>query len=413
MTRVPFGDPPLSPVLTGLIALRRGTDGNRSSIGSITVAYLGPFGNRAMRMLWLNRDILGNTALRWAIAGGLAAGFTLVTRLLFHWLAPRLAARAARTGALLDITLANLVARTHTLFLLALAVTLGVQFLDLPPRPTRYLDLLVPLGLFLQVAAWGHWGIGLWIERQFQGEPGHLAAGATRAAVLGFILRLALWSLVLLMGLDVLGFNITTLVASLGIGGIAVALAVQNILGDLFASLSITLDQPFVIGDFIKVDDCLGAVEFIGLKTTRIRSLSGEQIVIGNGDLLKSRVRNFKKMRERRVAFGFSVSHRTPPERVAAIPGQVRAVVEAQARVRFDRAHFFEFSEAGLKFEVVYYVLDPDQNLFMDTQQAINLGILEAFRRDGVALSFPGRVLVSEPDRPGPGPSPGFIGPDR
>jgi small-conductance mechanosensitive channel len=346
-------------------------------------------------MLWLNRDVLGNTILRWAIAAGIAAGGTAVARLVQRWLAPRLAARAARTGQLPAVTLASLVEHTHLWFLAALAVSAGALFLDLPRRPARHLELLVPLALVLQVAAWGHRGIGLWIERQFQIQTGQPATGATRAAVLGFILRLVLWSLLLLLALDVLGFNITTLVASLGIGGIAVALAVQNILGDLFASLSITLDQPFVIGDFIQVDQCLGVVQFIGLKTTRIRSLSGEQIIIANGDLLKSRIRNYKKMLERRVVFGFAVSHRTPAERVAAIPGRVRALVEAQAATRFDRAHFFEFTEAGLRIEVVYFVLDPDYNLYMDVQQAINLGLLEALRRDGVSFSFPGRVLMA------------------
>lgn len=346
-------------------------------------------------MLWLNRDVLGNTVLRWIIAAGVVAGGTALARLLQRWLAPRLAARAARSGSLPAVTLANLVEHTHLLFLLALATTAGALFLDLPRRSGRYLELLVPLALVLQTAAWGHRGIGLWIERQFQAQPGHLATGATRAAVLGFILRLVLWSLLLLLALDVLGFNITTLVASLGIGGIAVALAVQNILGDLFASLSITMDEPFVIGDFIQVDQCLGVVQFIGLKTTRIRSLSGEQIVIANGDLLKSRIRNYKKMLERRVVFGFAVAYRTPPEQVAAIPARVRALVEAQARTRFDRAHFFEFADAGLRFEVVYYVLDADYNIYMDIQQAINLGLLEAFRRDGIAFSFPGRILVN------------------
>jgi small-conductance mechanosensitive channel len=346
-------------------------------------------------MLWLNRGILGNTVLRWIIAAGIVLGGTALARLVQRWLAPRLAARAQRSGRLSTATLASLVEHTHPLFLLALAVSAGTLFLDLPRRPARALELLVPLAAVLQTAAWGHRGIGLWIERQFQAQPGHPAAGATRAAVLGFILRLVLWSLLLLLALDVLGFNITTLVASLGIGGIAVALAVQNILGDLFASLSITLDQPFVIGDFIQVDQCLGVVQFIGLKTTRIRSISGEQIVIANGDLLKSRIRNYKKMLERRVVFGFAVSYRTPPERVAAIPARVRALVEAQGRTRFDRAHFFEFTDTGLKFEVVYFVLDPDHNLYMDIQQAINLGLLEAFRNDGIAFSFPGRILMN------------------
>ena len=352
-------------------------------------------------MLWLNRDMLGNTVLRWLIAAGIVAGGTALARLLQRWLAPRLAARAKRTGRLPDAALAGLVG----------AHPRPVRAGPGPGRwgrcswtcrggPRHYLELLVPLALVLQVAAWGHRGIGLWIESQFQAHPGHPATGATRAAVLGFVLRLVLWSLLLLLALDVLGFNITTLVASLGIGGIAVALAVQNILGDLFASLSITLDKPFVIGDFIQVDQCLGVVEFIGLKTTRIHSLSGEQIVIANGDLLKSRIRNYKKMLERRVVFGFAVSHRHAPRSGwrPSRPGCGRWW-RPRPRTRFDRAHFFEFTDMGLRFEVVYYVLDPDYNLYMDIQQAINLGLLEAFRQRRRRRLVPG----ADPDGPGRG----------
>ena len=342
-------------------------------------------------MLWLNKMVLGNTLLRWFIALGGVLGLTVLARTARLWLAPRLAARAARTGALVDLCLANLLSRTHVLFLLALALPLGALFLDLPPPFARDLERLPPIALILQLAAWGHWGIGLWVDRRFSGDQG---TRASRAAILGFILRLALGSLLLLLALDELGFNVTTLLASLGLGGIAVALAMQNILGDLFASLSIALDQPFVIGDFIKVDECLGTVQLIGLKTTRIRSLSGEQIVIANSDLLKSRVQNFKRMAERRVVFQFIVVPGTPADWVARIPGLVRAIVEALPKVRFDRAHFNEFRDAGLGFEVVYYVLDPDYNVYMDLQQAINLGILQAFRKEGIALAFPHRALL-------------------
>jgi small-conductance mechanosensitive channel len=353
-------------------------------------------------MLWLNKVILGNTVLRWCLALGCAAGGAALVHLLQGRLGGRLAARAARTLALLDVCLANLLARTHPLFLLALAITLGVQFLDLPARLARHLDLLAPLALILQMGAWAHWAVGLWIERRWLAPPLDSARGASasRAAVFCFILRLALWSLGLLLTLDLLGFNITTLLASLGIGGIAVALAVQNILGDLFASLSITLDQPFVLGDFIIVDDYLGTVEFIGLKTTRIRSLSGEQVIIANGDLLKSRIRNFKRMVERRVLFLFAIAYRTPAEQIALIPGELQRIISAVPRTRFDRAHFKEFSDAGLRFEVVYYVLDADYNLYMDIQQAINLGILQTFRSLAIEFAFPARTLLRQPSPP-------------
>ena len=340
-------------------------------------------------MLWPNHVLFGNTLLRWILAWGAAAALLAMAKLARRWLVPRLFARAERTGALPDICLANLAARTRWFCLLAIALYLGTQLLELPLWMGRQLDRTVPVVLILQVAAWGHWGIGLWIERRFQGAP----AGASRLAVLGFILRLALWSLVLLVILDGLGCNITTLLASLGIGGIAVALAVQNVLGDLFASLSITLDQPFLIGDFIIVDDCLGTVRFIGLKTTRIQSLSGEQIIIANSDLLKCRVRNFKDMRERRVVFGFTLGPRTPEEQLARVPDRIRSIVEELPKTRFDRAHFKAITDAGLAFEVVYYVLDGDYNLYMDLQQAINLAILRGLRQDGVAFSFPARSL--------------------
>jgi small-conductance mechanosensitive channel len=357
-------------------------------------------------MLWPNQMVLGNTLLRWILALGIGAGIFALVRLALNGLASWMERRAERTGRLFDLCLASLASHSHGLFIMAVAVTCGFQFLDLRPRLEHDLELLLPVALVLQVAAWGHWGVGLWIDHQFRDRPGKSTAGATRAAVLGFVLRLGLWSLVLLLALDVLGFSITTLVASLGIGGIAVALAVQNILGDLFASLSITIDQPFVIGDFIQLgnDPFLGAVEYIGLKTTRIRSLSGEQLVIANGELLKCRIRNYMKMPQRRVVFSFSVPSGTPPDLAGRIPGEIRRIIEAQGPVRFDRAHFFEFSETGFRFEVVYYVLGSDYNLYMDVQQAINLGILEAFRALGVGFSFPTRIVLraGEGSRMGP-----------
>jgi small-conductance mechanosensitive channel len=173
------------------------------------------------------------------------------------------------------------------------------------------------------------------------------------------------------------------------------------VLGDLFASLSITLDQPFVIGDFIIVDDCLGTVQYIGLKTTRIHSLSGEQIILSNSDLLKCRIRNFKQLTERRVVFGFSIGLRTPEDQVERIPGLLKRIVEALPKTRFDRAHFKSIGDAGLVFEVVYYVLDGDYNRYMDLQQAINLALLRGFREAGLAFSVPARALrMEDPGHP-------------
>jgi len=187
--------------------------------------------------------------------------------------------------------------------------------------------------------------------------------------------------------------DVTALIAGLGIGGIAVALAAQNILGDLFASLSIVLDKPFAVGDFIVIDDLKGAVEHVGLKTTRLRSVDGEQIVISNSDMLNSRVRNYKRMQERRAVFQFGVLYETPPEKLAGIPALVRGIICALGPVRFERAHFKELGDSAYIFEVVYWMLDPDYGVYMDTQQAINLGLVRAFAGEDIGFAFPTRTV--------------------
>jgi len=201
------------------------------------------------------------------------------------------------------------------------------------------------------------------------------------------------WFVVILIALDNLGVNIKTLIAGLGIGGIAVALALQNILGDLFASLSIILDKPFVIGDFIIINEYLGTVEHIGLKTTRIRSLSGEQLIFSNSDLLKSRIRNFKRMYERRVVFTIGVLYQTPYEKLCRIPKMIREIVEGNDQVRFDRAHFKEYGDFSLKFEIVYWIQNPDYNLYMDIQQTINLEIYKKFEASRIKFAYPTQTL--------------------
>jgi small-conductance mechanosensitive channel len=186
------------------------------------------------------------------------------------------------------------------------------------------------------------------------------------------------------------------MVASLGIGGIAVALALQNVLGDLLASLSIVLDKPFVIGDMVVVGDLSGTVEHVGLKTTRVRSLSGEQLVFSNSDLLSSRIRNFKRMDERRVLFQIGVVYGTPRAKLEAIPGMVKEAVEAQSNARFDRCHFKTFGASSLDFETVYYMRVPDYQAYMDTQHAINMAIYQRFEDEGLEFAFPTQTIFLE-----------------
>jgi small-conductance mechanosensitive channel len=339
-------------------------------------------------MIFLERVVWGNSVLDWMLALGATLGGTAVLLIV-----RRFALRRLRHATTLPPAIAEVTAATRVTALVVLALYVGSQFLTLPARLTRVMEALAIVALLVQVALWINRAIALWLRRYVQENREADAAGATTVSVLGFIGRLAVWAAVTLMILDNLGVNITTLVASLGIGGIAVALAVQNVLGDIFASLSIALDKPFVIGDFIVVGDVMGTVEYIGLKTTRLRSLSGEQIVFSNADLLKARVHNYKRMVERRVRFGFGVTYQTPAAQLERIPKMVREMIEAQPQARFDRAHFKEFGDSSLDFEVVYFVLDREFNTYMDIQQAINLALVRRFEAEGIEFAYPTRTL--------------------
>ena len=203
------------------------------------------------------------------------------------------------------------------------------------------------------------------------------------------ILKISMWGVSAVFVLDNLGFNVGAVVAGLGIGGVAVALAAQTILGDLFNHFVIFFDRPFEEGDAIVCDEYTGVIENIGIKSTRLRSVNGEQIVISNSNLTNSRIRNYKRMAERRVVFAFGIIYETPLETLKTIPAKIRKIVESNSPVRFDRAHFFKFGDFSLDFEVVYFVLSPDYTKYMDIQQNINLAIMELFQREKIEFAYP------------------------
>jgi small-conductance mechanosensitive channel len=341
---------------------------------------------------------LGNPLRAWLIALLVALGLMIILGLLKLFLAGRFRRLAARreTIDLYDL-LFHLTEATKWTFLLVMGLTAASFLLSLTFRQASILQTVVKVALIVQLGFWAFTVINHAIARRIQAGLSTQPARATTMNALRLVLSLALWTVVSLMVLQNVGVRVDTLIASLGITGIAVGLAVQNILGDLFASLSIALDQPFVIGDYIIVGEFQGTVEHIGLKSTRVRSLSGEQLVFSNSDLLGSRIRNFKRMARRRVAFTLDVPFATPREKLAIVPGLARAAVEAQAQVSFDRAHFTQIGAAALRFEVVYFVESPDFTLYADTQQAINLTLLEAFEREGIAFAqVVGPVVVGK-----------------
>ena len=233
-------------------------------------------------------------------------------------------------------------------------------------------------------------------SRPTKNDPAH-AAMLTNMI---WLARFMIWAATLLFVFDNLGVNITAFVASLGIGGVAVALAAQSVLGDAFSSFAIFMDKPFQVGDFIIVGDLLGTVEQVGFKTTRLRSLGGEQLIFSNSDLTSSRIKNYKRMKERRVVFSLGVVYHTPVEKVKAISPMIKRVIGEHQDARFDRAHFKSFGDFALIYEVVYYVLRPDYNTYMDLQQSINVRLIEEFQEAGIAFAYPTQQLYVTTNEP-------------
>lgn len=346
----------------------------------------------------LNTEIWGNSLGAYLVAIATTLFLALVSWSLLRLVGQRVH-KLNRERNLQLYLLVQALGASRLGLLLVVVGALVMQRLTWGANAYAWMQAIFVMALVLQFMVWGNRALTAWSER-FSGEDFvDRAAQRTTMKMLLFFGRLMVFVLGLLIIVDNLpGVDITALVASLGIGGIAVALAVQSILSDIFASLTITLDKPFVLGDFIIVDDHLGAVENIGLKTTRIRSLSGEQLVFSNADLLSSRIRNFKRMEQRRVAFEIQATYDTPIEKIRKIPGRFREIIESLEDTRFDRAHFKAHGAHSLDFEIVYYVHGPDYNLYMDRQQAINLAIHEFFEEEGIEFAFPTQTLYLKND---------------
>ena len=302
----------------------------------------------------------------------------------------RLRKLSAHTTTTVDDSLVRVLEGTNTALIWVVGLLVGLGLLPLDDRWHDRVSQLWFAVVALQIGLWGQRAIALLLEAQQRraAASSNGSALSATATLMGWGLRGALWAIVLLAVLSNMGVNITAFVASLGIGGIAVALAVQNILGDLFASLAIAVDKPFEVGDSITVGDVTGTVERVGLKTTRIRALGGEQIVMSNAELLKRTVANFKRLQTRRVLLGFGITTDAEADEVAAVPPLVKSLIEADAKLEFVRAHFKGFGESSLDFEVVYRVRDPDYEVYMDRQQALHLALMRALAERGLRLAF-------------------------
>jgi small-conductance mechanosensitive channel len=289
--------------------------------------------------------------------------------------------------------LGDLVRGTRAVTLFALAYYAASRFVAWPDAIAAALNVAALAVLLVQAALWAGRAVDFAIRRYAVAGRNDDAACQTAVGAARVVVRIAVWTVVLLLILDNMGLEITGLVAGLGIGGVAVALAAQNILSDLFSALSIVLDRPFVVGDFIIVGEDMGAVEHVGLKTTRVRSLWGEELVFSNADILQSRIRNYGTMSERRVQLTVDVAYETPSEELERLPSAFRDIIQSQKETRFDRAHFARYAESSLQFEIVYYLLSSDYNEHMDVLERINFAIFRLFQQRGLQFAYPTRTV--------------------
>jgi small-conductance mechanosensitive channel len=338
-------------------------------------------------------DILtSNSASAW-LAAGIVFVSVIVAILLARFIAAKyLSAFAAKTQTRIDDITLLLLKKIKLLLVIVVAIYFGQKMLEVPDKLTVLLRAFAVSAAFLQIALWGNALISFYLAEGAKRTGEHELNVSARRAI-GYLSRLVLWLLIVALLLENLGVRLTPLLTGIGIGGVAVALAVQNILGDLFCYVAIILDKPFIAGDFIIVNDLMGSVERIGLKTTRVRSLSGEMLVFANHDLVNSRIRNYKTLQERRVVFRFGVTYDTPTEKLRRIPDTVRSIFGTLHNVRLDRVHFAQLGDFSLNYEVVYYVLSGDYNVYMDTQQAVNLSLMDEIGKEDVEFAFPTQSL--------------------
>lgn len=346
-------------------------------------------------MFDLSQKWLGNSLEAWAYALALAVSINVVVGLVKWVIVTRGAKLAARTTSNFDDALVSIASRTKQILIFGVTLMIGTRYLELSDQIDQTLMAIATVAGFMQFGLWLSGAMSFWVEayrkKNSEGEA------ATSLSAIYFMGRMVLWAIVLMLMLGNLGVDVTALVAGLGVGGIAIALAAQNILGDLFASLSIVIDKPFVIGDTILVDTYFGTVEHVGLKTTRLRSVTGEQIICSNSDLLQTRIRNFRRMEERRMLFAFGVTYQTPSAQLEKIPSMVEEMIGAVPNARFNRAHFRGFGASSLDFEVVYWMTEPDYALGLDVQQSINLAIFKRFEEEGIEFAYPTQTLFVQP----------------
>jgi len=335
---------------------------------------------------------LGNSVSDYMIFVGLFLTGLVTIKIFRHFILRRLKRWAEKSATTIDDFFLGIIQRVILPLVYFGAFYLSVNILSLHPLLKKIIDIagmaiLMVFAARLAISLMGY-GFNLYFSKKGKDVVSDRSINGILA-----VLRIVVWALAIIMFLDNMGFKISAVIAGLGIGGVAIALAAQAVLSDLFSYFSILFDRPFEVGDFIILDQYLGTIEHIGIKTTRIRSLGGEQVVLSNTDLTSSRLRNYKRMGKRRVVFKLGVTYQTSLEQLKVIPGIIEKVIKAVKDTTFDRSHFFSYGDFSLVFEVVYYVMSRDYNIYMDIQQEINFAIKKEFETRGIEFAYPTQTL--------------------
>jgi small-conductance mechanosensitive channel len=345
--------------------------------------------------------LLGIPPTEWLIAGVVGVVVWAALWIARELIASRYQKYSTTKNPTLFRLIGYLISNTKQFLFVAVALDAAQQSLTLPDKVQRIVSNTVMILILIQVGLWAGRAVRFYLEMK-ERERGADRVFSGSLDIVSFVARMLIWSLLILLALSNLGVNITALLAGLGVGGVAVALALQNVLGDLFASLSIALDKPFVIGDNLTIDTFIGKVEHIGIKTTRLRSESGEQIILSNADILKSRVRNFGRLSQQRILATIRLGFDTPTDKLKALPKLLENVVREHSQAQFERCHLKTLGENAFQFELSYFVQQPATNSILDLQQAVNFRIIDELRRLGVEFAYPAQLVFLAGQRAAP-----------
>ncbi len=342
----------------------------------------------------LKQVYFDNTVERWLLAFGIALALSIILNILNRQLIKHFKSYTNRTHTDFDDLLVELLRKTSFVLIIVFSLLIGSLFLNINEFILSIRKHLVIIALITQIGFWADGIISYYIKKKTRDEAFKTGSKITQLKAIGLLVKILVWIIVVIFIISNLGFNVTTLITGLGIGGIAIALALQNVLGDVIASLSIIFDKPFEVGDYIAVDNLSGDVMDIGLKTTRVKSLSGEELIFSNNDLLKSRIKNYRKMKERRIVFTLGFVYETPYEKLEKIPEFIKDIITEEPNTRFDRAHFFSYGDFSLNYQIVYFVLSSNYTQYMDAQHGINLKIFKKFQDEGIDFAYPTQTLL-------------------